>query len=73
MSVTVPVGDRANYEKYQEVTAIATALTTQTVSHPSRDALQQRQQLVNRELVVNLMTSGKLNPLTVLSTCTYGT
>lgn len=73
MAVTVPSGDRANYEKYLEVGAIATALTTQTASHPSRDALQQRQQLVNRELVVNLMTSGKLNPLTILSTCTYGT
>ncbi len=73
MAVTVPSTDWANYAKYLEVQAIATALTVQTASHPARDALQQRQQGVNRELVDNLMTSGKLNPLTILSTCTYGT
>ncbi len=73
MAVTVPSSDRTNYEKYLEVGAIATALTNQTTSHPARDALQQRQQAVNRELVANLMTSGKLNPLTILSTCAYGT
>ncbi len=73
MAVTVPSTDWANYAKYLEVQAIATALTVQTTSHPARDALQQRQQSANRELVDNLMTSGKLNPLTILSTCTYGT
>ncbi len=73
MAVTVPSTDWANYAKYLEVQAIATALTVQTASHPARDALQQRQQGANRELVDNLMTSGKLNPLTILSTCTYGT
>jgi hypothetical protein len=73
MPVTVPASDNKNTAKAAEVTAIATALTLQTASHPARDALQQRQQLVNRELVVDLMATGKLNPVTILSTCTYGT
>ena len=73
MAVTVPQSDTKNTAKAAAVTAIAATIAAQAASGPSADALKQQQLLINRELVVDLMTSGKLNPLTILSTCTYGT
>lgn len=73
MAVTVPASDTKNVAKAAAVTAIAAQVTAQPSAGPSKDALLQQQLLINRELVVDLMASGKLNPLTILSTCTYGT
>ena len=73
MAVSVPASDKKNIEKAAEVTALAAAVTLQGTATPSAQALAQRQLQVNMEHVIGLMTSGKLSPLTILSTCTYGT
>ena len=72
MAVVVPASDLKNTPKAAEVTAVA-AIVTATAAGPSKDSAQQRQIAVNAELVDALMASGKLSPLTILSTCTYGT
>ena len=72
MTVTVPSNAKSTLvQKAAEVTAVATALAAATGS--AQASMAQHQQAVNAELVIALMAEGKLSPLTILSTCSYGT
>jgi hypothetical protein len=73
MTVSVPTSDQKNTQKAAQVTALATQVAAQPTSGGPAAALAQAQLQAAHELVVALMSSGKLNPLTILSTCTYGT
>ncbi len=72
MAVTVPSNAKPTLvQKAAEVTAVATALATATGS--AQASMAQKQISLNSELVIALMSEGKLSPLTILSTCSYNT
>ncbi len=71
MSVIIPASD-----KKCTATALAVTNAATAVANSSGTALVsalQKQYQANTEHVVELMVTGKLSPLTILSTCTYGT
>jgi len=71
MAVIVPSSDTKNYAKSVEVSAVATAVAA--ASGTALTALQQHQYRTNMEMVISLMATYKLSPLTILSTCSYNT
>ena len=73
MAVTVPATDSKNTPAAAKVTALAAQIAAQPTSGGPAAALAQAQVQAAAELVTTLMHSGKLSPLTILSTCTYGT
>ena len=73
MAVAVPASDVKNTPKAAEVTSAAVKIAAQPTSGGSGASLAQAQLQIAHELVVALMASGKLSPLTILNTCTYGT
>ncbi len=73
MAVTVPASDKKNTATALAVTNLATQVANTAVGTPAYAAVLLAQYRVNMEAVVELMATGKLSPLTILSTCTYGT
>ncbi len=73
MSVIVPASDKKNTATALAVTNLATQVANTAVGTPAYSAVLLAQYRVNMEHVVELMVTGKLSPLTILSTCTYGT
>ena len=71
MSVIVPASDKKNTATALAVTNAATAVANSTGT--ALVAALAKQYQANVEAVTELMVTGKLSPLTILSTCSYGT
>lgn len=73
MALVVPASDVKNTPKAAEVTAAAAKVAAQPTTGGPGASLAQAQIQTAHELVVALMASGKLSPLTILNNCAYGT